>query len=235
MAEVLRKGPGDRLAVGRLGGRMGTGEVVALEPGVVVLRLSLDRPPPPPSPVELVLGMPRPKILRRVLQATAAMGVKRLVLLGSWRVEKSYFGSPLLEPAALQAELRLGLEQGRDTRLPEVLVRRFFKPFVEDELDALFGGMRRLLADPGAEDPLEALAPGGRAVLAIGPEGGFTRYEAEALAGRGFGRFSLGPRPLRVDAAVPFATGQVELWLRRGAGSAPAGASGREVTPPGGR
>ena len=215
VAEVLRKGPGARLAVGRLGGRLGTGEVVAVEPGSVTLRLSLDRSPPPPSPVELLLGMPRPKILRRVLQATAAMGVKRLVLLGSWRVEKSYFASPLLEPAALEAELRLGLEQGRDTRPPEVLLRRFFKPFVEDELDGLFGGMGRLLADPGAEAPLEALAPGGgRAVLAIGPEGGFTRYEAESLAGRGFGRFSLGPRPLRVDAAVPFAVGQVELWLR---------------------
>ena len=219
VAEVLRKGPGDRLAVGRLGGDLGTGEVLALEPGAITLRVSLDRPPPPPAPVELLLGMPRPKVLRRVLQATAAMGVKRLVLLGSWRVEKSYFASPLLAPATLQAELRLGLEQGRDTRLPQVMVRRFFKPFVEDELEGLFGGLDRLLADPGAPAPLEALAPrAARAVLAVGPEGGFTRYESDSLASRGFGRFSLGPRPLRVDAAVPFATGQVELWLRGGSG-----------------
>ena len=217
VTEGLRKGPGARLAVGRLGGALGTGEVVALEPGAVTLRLSLDRPPPPPSPVELLVAMPRPKVLRRVLQATAAMGVKRLVLLGGWRVEKSYFASPLLAPPKLEAELRLGLEQGRDTRLPQVMVRRFFKPFVEDELEGLFGGMERLLADPGAEARLEALpAGGGRAVLAVGPEGGFTRYEAESLASRGFGRFSLGPRPLRVEAAVPFAVGQVELWLRDG-------------------
>ncbi|HYQ81304.1 MAG TPA: 16S rRNA (uracil(1498)-N(3))-methyltransferase [Anaeromyxobacteraceae bacterium] len=229
VAEVLRKRPGDRLAVGRLGGELGTAEVLALEPGAVTLRVRLDRPPPPPSPVELVLGLPRPKILRRVLQAAAAMGVKRLVLLGSWRVEKSYFASPLLRPEALQAELRLGLEQGRDTLPPQVLVRRFFKPFVEDELDGLCRGARRLLADPAAEAPIEALARGGeRAVLAVGPEGGFTRYEVESLLGRGFERFSLGPRPLRVDAAVPCATGQVELWLR---GGAPGGRPGVRAPP----
>ncbi len=215
--EVLRPAPGDLLQVGAVGGSLGTGEVIALAPGAVTLRVRLDRPPPPRAPVDLLLALPRPKILRKVLHATAAMGVGKLVLLGSYRVEKSYFGSPLLAPEALARELRLGLEQGRDTLAPEVLVRRFFKPFVEDELDAAFAGAQRLLAHPTAREPLEALAPRApRAVVAVGPEGGWTPYEAEALAGRGFAGFSLGPRVLRVDSAVPYVTGQVELWLRAG-------------------
>jgi 16S rRNA (uracil1498-N3)-methyltransferase len=213
--EVLRPAPGDRLQVGVAGGLLGTGEVVALAPGSVTLRVLLDRLPPPRAPVDLLLALPRPKILRKVLHAAAAMGVGRLVLLGSWRVEKSYFGSPLLAPDAIADELRLGLEQGRDTVAPEVQVRRFFKPFVEDELEAAFPDAQRLLAHPAAAAPLEAVAPRApRAVVAVGPEGGWTPYEADALARHGFESFSLGPRVLRVDAAVPFVAGQVELWIR---------------------
>jgi 16S rRNA (uracil1498-N3)-methyltransferase len=213
--EVLRAAPGDTLQVGVLGGRAGTGEVVALEAGAVTLRVALTRDAPRRAPVDLLLALPRPKILRKVLHASAAMGLGRLALVGSYRVEKSYFGSPLLGPEALAAELRLGLEQGRDTIPPAVTVHRYFKPFVEDELDALFSGAQRLLADPAAAEPIEAKRPtAARAVLAIGPEGGWTRYEAAALVERGFAPFSLGPRPLRVDQAVPYAVGQVELWLR---------------------
>lgn len=218
VAEVLRASAGDRLQAGVIGGRMGEAEVRSATADELVLATRLDRDPPPPSPVALLLALPRPKILRKVLQAIAAMGVKRLVLLGSYRVEKSYFGSPLLEPGALRAELLLGLEQGRDTALPEVTIRRFFKPFVEDELEALFPERTRLLAHPVEAAPLATLTPAGTgAALAIGPEGGWTPYEAEALRARGFAPFSLGPRVLRVDAAVPFAIGQAELWLRLGA------------------
>ena len=226
VAGVLRASPGDRLQAGVLGGRMGEAEVLSVSGAEVVLRPALDRDPPPRAPVDLLVALPRPKILRKVLQAAAAMGVRRLALVGSWRVEKSYWASPLLAPSALDEELRLGLEQGRDTVSPEVIVRRFFKPFVEDELDALFAGEARLLAHPAAAAPLApraASAP--RAVAAIGPEGGFTAYEAAALEARGFAPFSLGPRVLRVDAAVPYVTGQVALWLglpRAGASGAPA-------------
>jgi len=228
--DVLRAAPGDRLSVVVVGGDLGEGLVLSASAGEVVLRVALGSPPPPPSPVSLLLALPRPKILRKALQAAASMGVKRLVLVGSWRVEKSYFASPLLAPAAIEAELRLGLEQGRDTVLPEVLVRRFFKPFVEDELEALLPAPERLLAHPGPHGTLDAQArdapareaPSGgsprlaspAAALAVGPEGGFTPYEASALVQRGFRPFSLGPRALRVDVAVPFAVGQVEQWLR---------------------
>jgi RsmE family RNA methyltransferase len=218
VVEVLRAAPGDRIAVGLLRGR--TGEAVVLEASadLVLLSVTLDGEPPPPSPVALVLALPRPKILRKVLQAAAAMGVKRLALVGTYRVEKSYFASPLLAPEAIEAELRLGLEQGKDTVPPEVTLHRFFKPFVEDDLDGLFPPDRRarLIAHPGAPallDPVPAGADG--AVLAIGPEGGFTTYEASTLITRGFHPFSFGPRPLRVDVAVPFAVAQAELSLRR--------------------
>ncbi|HEY6004496.1 MAG TPA: 16S rRNA (uracil(1498)-N(3))-methyltransferase [Anaeromyxobacter sp.] len=213
--EVLGAGPGERVRVGMVGGRLGEAEVLSASERELVLRPALDADPPPPAPVSLLLALPRPKILRRVLQSAASMGVKRIVLLGSWRVERSYFASPLLAPAALREQLLLGLEQGRDTIVPEVAVHRLFKPFVEDELDGAFPEPSRLLAHPAGAPPIESLAPRGpRAALAVGPEGGWTPYEAGRLAERGFAPFSLGPRALRVDAAVPYAIGQAELWLR---------------------
>ena len=216
VSEVLRAAPGARIRVGVVGGRMGEAEVLSSEPSELVLAPRLGGEPPPPSPVALVVAVPRPKILRRVLQAAASMGVKRILLLGTYRVEKSFFASPALEPAAIRAELLLGLEQGRDTILPEVSFRRLFKPFVEDELEALFPEPARLLAHPAPAAPLLGALPGRgpRAVLAIGPEGGFTAYEAQRLEEKGFAPFSLGPRVLRVDAAVPYAVGQAEQWLR---------------------
>jgi 16S rRNA (uracil1498-N3)-methyltransferase len=213
--DVLHASPGVRLHLGLVGGRIGWGEVLSTGGREVVLRVSLDRDPPPRSPVDLLLALPRPKILRKVLQAAAAMGIGRLDLVGSYRVEKSYFSSPVVSPAGVEAELRLGLEQGRDTVLPEVRLHRWFKPFVEDELDHASPGSVRLLAHPGAASLLGGSTPGERALVAIGPEGGWTGHEERELTRRGFAPFSLGPRALRVDAAVPFAVGQVELWLRR--------------------
>jgi 16S rRNA (uracil1498-N3)-methyltransferase len=220
VVEILRAGPGDRVAVGLLRGRAGQGQVVEVTPDRVSLRLQLTDEPPPRSPVSIVLALPRPKILRKVLQAAASMGIPRIALVGSYRVEKSYFQSPVLDPAALLAELRLGLEQGRDTLPPVVTVHRHWKPFVEDLLDGLFppGGPERLVAHPAAREPLGAAPPRRTAaVVAIGPEGGFTPYEESTLADRGFRPVTLGPRPLRVDVAVPFAVAQAEAWLRRGA------------------
>jgi RsmE family RNA methyltransferase len=214
VSTVLRATPGERILVGRVGGLMGEAEVLTVSRTEVLLSVLLDRQPPPASAVALLLALPRPKILRKVLQSAAAMGVKRVALVGSYRVEKSYFSSPILAPSAIRDELLLGLEQGRDTVLPEVTLDRFFKPFVDDQLDGTFPSATRLLAHLGAP-PIEASGPtDGSAVIAIGPEGGWTPYEAAALQSFGFAPFSLGPRALRVDQAVPFAVGQAEILLR---------------------
>lgn len=213
--EVLGVAPGERIRAGLVNGAMGEAEVLRTGDDELVLAPRLDRDPPAPAPLQLLLALPRPKILRRVLQAVASMGVKRLVLCGSFRVERSYFASPLLSPDAIREELLLGLEQGRDTVLPRVEVRRLFKPLVEDELAALLPAAARLLAHPHDTGALPAPPGGGEVALAIGPEGGFTEYEAALLREHGFAPFSLGERVLRVDTAVSFAAGKVLEWMGR--------------------
>ena len=198
---VLGKGPGDTLRVGDLGGGVGLGAIERVERGEAWVRYEARESPPVASPVALVLALPRPPMLRRILGHVTALGVKRLVLLHTARVEKSFWGSHAVQPEAIREQIVLGLEQARDTVMPRVELRRRFRPFVEDELVAWAGDGRRLVAEPSPE---AAMATGSAeaTTVVVGPEGGLVPFELELLAARGFSPVSLGPRILRVETAV---------------------------------
>jgi RsmE family RNA methyltransferase len=199
--DQIRATPGDPLRVGVLGGMLGEGRILSLEEDELELEVRLYAAPPPPSPVALVLALPRPPSLRKVLQQATAMGVKRFVLLHSRRVEKSYWQSSGLAEDAIRRQLLLGLEQSRDTILPEVELRRRFRPFVEDELPGLLEGGRGLVAHPESPTPCpRALV--GPTTLVVGPEGGFLSREIEQLEAQGLQGVGLGERVLRVETAV---------------------------------
>lgn len=206
VAEVLRARPGDTVRAGVLGGKLGTARLLSLEGEEVVLALTFAEEPPPRPEVDLLLALPRPKALRRILAAVASLGVDRLVLLNAARVEKSYFDAQVLAPERTRKHLIDGLEQARDTILPEVHLAPRFRPFVEDTLDGLLGPGQRWLLHPGPDTP-PLHPPGGRITLAVGPEGGWVPFERELLAARGFQPLSLGIRSLRTETVVPFALG----------------------------
>ena len=200
--DVHRAAVVDDLRVGLLGGGIGTGRVLLLTPEVLEMEVHLERAPPAPLPVTIILALPRPKVLRRVLRTSSSMGVKRIVLLNARRVEKSYWQSPYLETYAMNEQLMLGLEQARDTLLPEILIRPLFKPFVEDELPGLIRNTLPLVAHPTAL--VDCPRNTGRTVtLAIGPEGGYIPYEVEKFAGCGFTPICFGERILSIETAVP--------------------------------
>lgn len=201
MQEIHRVAVGDSLRVGRIGGLMGQARVERLEGHEAELSLSFDQPPPAKLPLTLVLALPRPKMLRRVFQTVATMGVAKLVLVNSYRVEKSFWQTPFLEPEAIRDNLILGLEQARDTVLPEVIIEKRFKPFVEDRLPAIAQGTLGLVGHPGNHPP----CPRGVSepvTLAIGPEGGWIPYEIDLLGKAGLNPVQLGDRILRVETAV---------------------------------
>ncbi|MDY0267458.1 16S rRNA (uracil(1498)-N(3))-methyltransferase [Trichloromonas sp.] len=199
--EVHRAAVGESLCVGEAGGLIGSGRVLRLEESGLEMAVAFEQKPPPPLPVTLLLALPRPKVLKRVLLTVTSLGVKRIVLLNSVRVEKSYWKSPALFGEGLREPLILGLEQARDTVLPEVLLKPLFKPFVEDELPALSAGTICLVAHPPAQlsCPREVSGP---VTLAVGPEGGFIPYEIGKLQEAGFVPRALGERILRVETAV---------------------------------
>ncbi|MBV4502042.1 MULTISPECIES: 16S rRNA (uracil(1498)-N(3))-methyltransferase [Pseudomonas] len=201
MQEIHRVAVGDTLRVGQINGLMGQARVVRLEGHEAELQVSLDQQPPAKLPLTLILAVPRPKMLRRLFQTIATLGVPRLILLNSYKVEKSFWQTPFLTPEAIRENLILGLEQARDTVLPEIIIEKRFKPFVEDRLPAIAADTLGLVGHPG-DYPACPRAVQQPVTLAIGPEGGWIPYEVDLLAKAGLQPVQLGARILRVETAV---------------------------------
>ena len=215
--EVLGAVPGDTVRVGILEGPIGVAEVVAVDESAVSLCCTFESLAKPLGKDTLLLAIPRPRVLGRCLADAAAMGYGRIVLFRSWRVDKSHLGARVLEADRLRGHLIAGLSQARRNRVPQVHVFPLFKPFVEDELDALVPGPHRFVAHPIATTDTATLrlSPEGPFTLALGPEGGFIPYEVDALAAHGFTPVRAGDgHPLRVETALSLLTGQLQL-LRR--------------------
>jgi len=201
LRKILRIDVGDFVRVGRLNGAIGRGRVDELDSESVVLSVELSDGPPPALPITLVLALPRPPVLRRVLSGVSAMGVKRICLIDTEFVEKSFWQSHGVAAETIREQLMLGLEQSRDTLLPEVSLHREFGVFAKEALPTLLDGVQGYLAHPA---PAQSVQPGsGPALLAVGPEAGWTESERDCLTGCGLMPLGLGMRALRVETAVP--------------------------------
>jgi RsmE family RNA methyltransferase len=201
--EVLRVSPGQEIRLGVVDGGIGTGRVTRIDGLRVELECALGPVPPVPD-VDLLLALPRPKVLRRLWAQLAALGVGRIILTNAARVERNYFDAHVLDPQVYRPLLLEGLQQAQDTRLPVVSIHRRFRPLVEDELDTLSSADLRLVAHPSADAiPVGTAwdAAAARLLLAVGPEGGWDDFELRLLSGRGFRLVSLGARTLRADTA----------------------------------
>ena len=204
---VLHPRPGDSLRVGVVGGRRGSARVLGAADGLVTLAPpELDATPPRPW-FDLILAMPRPKVLHRLWAPMASLGVRRIYLTNAAKVEKFYFDSHWLSEATYGPLLREGLEQSCTTALPEVEIVRLFRPFIEDVVPVAHGDAPKFVAHPGASAPAPRFsrdpAPGAALpLIAVGPEGGWTDFELALLETSGFCRLSLGPRPLRTGVAL---------------------------------
>ena len=204
VVNVLRATPGQTVRIGLLDGPFGTGTVVSAGEGRVTLRCEFASAAPPRPQVDVLLALPRPKVMRRLWAQLAALGVGQIVLTNAERVERHYFDTHILNEVTYRRLLIEGLQQARDTRLPAVSIHRQFRVLVEDRLDGLFGDGIRLVADPsGATSIASALSDhhNRRVLLAIGPEGGWNDFELSLLAEHNFQMVGLGPRTLRVDTA----------------------------------
>ena len=210
--EVLKVKVGQALTVGVRDGLMGAGVVTSVSGEALVLEVTLNEPPPPRANVSLVLAIPRPKQLKRIIPAVASLGVDRVVLINAARVEKSYFDSKVLTAEFVDELVRLGLEQACDTVSPVIEVRERLKPFIEDELPTWAPqNALRLVPHPSAAESLTPVNHSNPVVLAIGPDGGWVPFEVELFETNGFQPVSIGPRVLRGEVAVPAILGALRV------------------------
>tara|TARA_R110002072_G_scaffold4650_3_gene32211 strand:+ start:760 stop:1473 length:714 start_codon:yes stop_codon:yes gene_type:complete len=208
MHETLNVGVGSALTVGFLNNKIGRARIVELHQDSAKIEVEWISKPPPALPLTLIIGLPRPKMLKRIIQTATTMGVKELYFINSWKVEKSFWQTPWLNDEKLLENCILGLEQAKDTVMPKIHLRKLFKPFVEDELATISEGSLKLLAHPITEKACPADIQA-QTTLVIGPEGGFTPYEVDKLEEVGFETVHLGTRILRVETAVPVLLGRL--------------------------
>lgn len=200
---VLRIAAGQEVRVGVLEGSRGLGTVTLVNGGTVELWCVFDGVVPTRPQVDVLLALPRPKVMRRLWAQLAALGVGQIILTNAGRVERNYFDSHVLEPACYRPLLVEGLQQARDTRVPAVSLHRQLKVLLEDRLDALFEGGTRVAADPSSTMAVRDVVDehSGRVLLAIGPEGGWSAFETTLLQAHGFRLVGMGARTLRTDTA----------------------------------
>jgi RsmE family RNA methyltransferase len=218
--QVLGAKVGDTLKIGQLEGNLGSAVIADMMPERILLsNVSLTSAPPPKLDLTVVLALPRPKVLRRLIMDMTALGVRDIILINSYRTQKSYWQSPMLN--RLDEFVLEGLQQGIDTIAPRISLQKRFKPFVEDELANLIIN-RAIVAHPYSalsfsqyvQQQLESSELPHRSVLPsmvfIGAEGGWIDYEVELLARQGCQAVHIGARILRTEAAVNAILGQ---WL----------------------
>ncbi|MEG0197594.1 MAG: 16S rRNA (uracil(1498)-N(3))-methyltransferase [Acinetobacter sp.] len=198
---------GDHLKVGIREGQRYLTEIVEVTEQVVKLKPIQIEAVPAKLPVTLILAMPRPKVLRRLIMDSVTLGVEKIILLHSYRVDKSYWQTPFLQQ--LDQYVTLGLEQAGDTVAPQIDIYKRFKPFVEDVLPSLITVDRpAYVAHPYAQSKMP-FAIEHACTIVIGPEGGFIPYEIDLLTKNGCQALSLGNRIIRTETVISYVLGRL--------------------------
>jgi 16S rRNA (uracil1498-N3)-methyltransferase len=206
LLHVIRARPGERV---RLVDGSSVAAVAVLEGAdeagcarlVVVERLVA--PPPPPRVV--LLGLPKPALLEEALILGTEGGATRFVFV---RARYSPPGEPRVD--RLDRVLRTAVTQCGRADVP-----RLEGPcsLAEALRDPALPPARWLGAPggpPGTGGPATTDSEDGAAAIAIGPEGGWSPEEIEALTTSGFAPLGLGPFVLRTPSAVGAALAR--LW-----------------------
>ena len=198
---------GDTLKVGVRNRERYLTEVISVSEQHILLRPIQVEAVPAKLPVHLILALPRPKVLRRIIMDAVTLGVERISLIHSYRVDKSYWQSPFLQQ--LDDYVTLGLEQAGDTISPEIQMYKRFKPFVEDVLPTFISDQKpAYVAHPYAEQQMPH-AIQHSCCLIVGPEGGFIPFEVDLFKKNGCQARRLGNRILRTETAVSHILGRL--------------------------
>ena len=198
---------GDTLKIGIKEGSRYLTKIVEIDENTIKIKPIQQENIPAKLPVTLIVALPRPKVLRRLIMDAVTLGVEKIILIHSYRVDKSYWQTPFLQQ--LDHYVELGLEQAGDTKAPQIEIFKRFKPFVEDVLPSLITpDCPAYVAHPYVDQPMPYAIPHS-CVMVIGPEGGFIPYEIDLLQKNGCQAVSLGNRILRTETAVSYVLGRL--------------------------
>lgn len=206
LVSVMRRGVGDEVLL--FNGCDGEWRAALVEAGKKGARLALkglERPQATGPDLDLIVALVKRARLEVIVEKAAELGARRVQLAITERTNADHTNVGRLQAIATEAA-----EQTGRLDTPEILA-----PVRLDKLLAAWPAGRSLLfCDEAGDAPpaLEALksAAAGPWAILIGPEGGFSPAEREALRRLDFSTAAtLGPRILRADTA---AIAALTLW-----------------------
>lgn len=210
LLRVLRLRVGDALVLFDGAGTCADSELIAASPRDCRVRVGTPRADHSESPLEVHLGLAllRGERMDIALQKACELGVARISLLDTERVELRLDARRLGKRMAhWEGVLRHAAQQSGRSRIPALdAPQTLAHVAARAALPAA-----RLVLDPEGEPLATTTRPAAGAVLITGPEGGLAETELTALEAAGFERVRLGPRILRAETA-PLAGLAVLQW-----------------------
>lgn len=157
-------------------------------------------------PLTMILAQVRPICMRRMLRELASMGLSHLVLTRSDLGEKSYAQAGLYTEGLWRDIVDDGVMQSGFTGVMDVS----FAGGVEDAVSSCGGGVRLLFDNVAGTSGVFDVETGSEgAVVAIGPERGWSDRERKVFLDAGFLPVLLGKRILRTETAAVAAASAV--------------------------
>jgi len=203
LRKVLRAGPGDSFRAGEIDGDYGSATITSWNKDGIDFTFAPGGTAEEPAEVDLILGHPRPIVLRRMIRDLCTVGVRRLMVVPTLLGEKSYLRSNMWEQ--VEVPLLEGASQAGTTRLMAVERLRS----LEAALEAIPDNALRILLHPATSSSasarlltLETVAGPAPVAVAVGSERGWTDSEVTRLTDAGFRSCALGTRILRTESAA---------------------------------
>ncbi|CAA9989105.1 RNA methyltransferase, putative [Plasmodium knowlesi strain H] len=168
-------------------------------------------------PIDVVICIPRPKVLNKFLQQLSSVGVKKIIIVFSDFANKSYESSKVLKNEEIKNALQLGLEQAMCTEFPEVFIHYSFSSFAmnidrysDDKTIKLCAHTEVKRNDSCVERDILCREQG-KILLMVGCERGFSELEIYLIKKLQFRFFNLTERILKCETALLVIIGQLLL------------------------
>lgn len=166
----------------------------------------------------LLVSVPRPQILKRLLESLAYYPVKELILFPSEKSEKSYLSSRYLRSQEIEDRLKIGsMQAGYSFRSKVSIEKNIYEALSKN---AVKESSLKLLAEPNCSNLISDLlsaktVPKNRNIIScisIGPEAGWSLSELDLFKSNGFQSITLSDSVLRVDTAALVVLSQFYLY-----------------------
>ena len=207
LLKVLHKKTGDNFEAGIIGGMKGTGRIEKINfDGSIFVSLQVSEPPGRRLPIHMVVAFVRPIQMKRLLRDLSNIGVSAIDFVGTDLGEKSYRDTKLFSDGGAHAALVEGAVQARDTLIPSITVHETLDKWLMQRSWEITSEKRIpfliTLDNVRPEGSFFHLGPTSRpAVMAVGPERGWSDRERNLFEQAGFLRLSTGSRALRTETA----------------------------------